>query len=415
MHRVVAEGQRRSMGVRQANQLAVDLCAHGHLNQFVVHIAFDPSLGREFNVLTRVNISFYRPIHDDPRHPDFTLNRALLANRQGCLRVLLCRYVAVDGAVDVQAPTERDIAGENRLITHQRVDARGRAFLFAEHSLKRIPLEACIGDGEACPQSTLHYKPQLVQSNNGPRVWQLAACAWLATKVRLEYTNASYPHNQRNPAYGQDHTAGSSLKGMTGLPRGGASLSAKNREAPGPCPPVIHHPITLNYDAGFALMRATTRPRNAKRSIQTTEPHMYLWLKALHVISMVTWFAGLFYLPRLFVYHTLTQEEPGRERFKIMERKLYRGIMTPSAVLTILFGGAMLWLMGREWLLGTPWLQIKLLLVGVLLAYHAYLGSLVRIFARDLNQRGHVFYRWINEFPVLILVAVVILAIVKPA
>lgn len=162
-------------------------------------------------------------------------------------------------------------------------------------------------------------------------------------------------------------------------------------------------------------MRATTRPRNAKRSIQTTEPHMYLWLKALHVISMVTWFAGLFYLPRLFVYHTLTQEEPGRERFKVMERKLYRGIMTPSAVLTILFGGAMLWLMGREWLLGTPWLQIKLLLVGVLLAYHAYLGSLVRIFARDLNQRGHVFYRWINEFPVLILVAVVILAIVKPA
>ncbi len=142
---------------------------------------------------------------------------------------------------------------------------------------------------------------------------------------------------------------------------------------------------------------------------------MYLWLKALHVISMVTWFAGLFYLPRLFVYHTLTDEEPGRERFKVMERKLYRGIMTPGAVLTILFGGAMMWLMGSEWLLRTHWLQIKLLLVAVLLAYHAYLGSLVRIFARDLNERGHVFYRWLNEFPVLILVAVVILAIVKPA
>lgn len=142
---------------------------------------------------------------------------------------------------------------------------------------------------------------------------------------------------------------------------------------------------------------------------------MYLWLKALHIISMVTWFAGLFYLPRLFVYHTLTQDAPGRERFKVMERKLYRGIMTPSALLTVLFGAAMLWLMGSDWLWQTQWVQIKLVLVAVLLVYHAYLGSLVGVFDRDANRSGHVFYRWINEFPVLILIAAVILAVLKPA
>lgn len=135
-----------------------------------------------------------------------------------------------------------------------------------------------------------------------------------------------------------------------------------------------------------------------------------LWIKALHLIFMVTWFAGLFYLPRLFVYHALSTDMPGIERFKLMERKLFYGIMTPGALLTVAFG---LWL----WLgygLGGAWLQIKLVLVAVLIAYHVYCGKLLTDFKHDRNRHGHVFYRWLNEFPVLILVAVVVLAVVKP-
>lgn len=138
-----------------------------------------------------------------------------------------------------------------------------------------------------------------------------------------------------------------------------------------------------------------------------------LWVKAFHVIAMVCWFAGLFYLPRLFVYHSAATDTTSIERFKIMERKLYRGITTPSMVITVLLG---IWLIS-----GHPsayfsqgWLHVKLVLVGILLAYHFYCGYLVRVFRDDANQRNHVFYRWFNEFPVLILTAVVILAIVKP-
>ncbi len=135
-----------------------------------------------------------------------------------------------------------------------------------------------------------------------------------------------------------------------------------------------------------------------------------LWIKALHLVFMVTWFAGLFYLPRLFVYHAMSDDRASIERFKLMERKLFYGIMTPGALLTVAFG---LWL----WLgygLGGLWLQIKLVLVAVLIAYHAYCGKLLIDFKHDRNRRGHVFYRWLNEFPVLILVAVVVLAVVKP-
>jgi protoporphyrinogen IX oxidase len=125
---------------------------------------------------------------------------------------------------------------------------------------------------------------------------------------------------------------------------------------------------------------------------------------------MVTWFAGLFYLPRLFVYHAMSDDVPGVERFKVMERKLYYGIMTPGAVLTILFG---LWL----WLgygISGGWLHAKLALVIVLIAYHLYCGKLLADFKYDRNRRGHVYYRWFNEFPVAILIAVVILVVVKP-
>lgn len=139
-----------------------------------------------------------------------------------------------------------------------------------------------------------------------------------------------------------------------------------------------------------------------------------LWIKAWHIIFVVTWFAGLFYLPRLFVYHAMADDPLGRQRFKVMERKLFYGIMTPSAVLAAAFG---LWLMlgyGISSYGEAGWLHLKLALVAVLLAYHVYCGKLLRDFARDRNRHGHVYYRWLNEFPVLILVAVVILAVVRP-
>jgi len=136
-----------------------------------------------------------------------------------------------------------------------------------------------------------------------------------------------------------------------------------------------------------------------------------LIVKSLHIIFMVSWFAGLFYLPRLFVYHTLASDSIGIERFKVMERRLYRGIMTPSAILTL---GSGLWL----WLgygIGGGWLHAKLALVAILVAHHLYLGKLVRDFAQDRNAHGDKFYRWINEIPALpVLVLVVFLVVLKP-
>jgi putative membrane protein len=135
-----------------------------------------------------------------------------------------------------------------------------------------------------------------------------------------------------------------------------------------------------------------------------------LWVKALHVIFMVTWFAGLFYLPRLFVYHAQATDPISIERFKIMERKLYFGIMTPGAVLTVLLG-SWLWL---GYGIAGGWLHAKLALVAVLIAYHVYCGKLLGDFKRDRNRHGHMWYRWFNELPVLILFGVVILVVVKP-
>tara|TARA_B100000686_G_scaffold306219_1_gene345450 strand:- start:5331 stop:5720 length:390 start_codon:yes stop_codon:yes gene_type:complete len=129
---------------------------------------------------------------------------------------------------------------------------------------------------------------------------------------------------------------------------------------------------------------------------------------------MVTWFAGLFYLPRLFVYHAMSDDLPSIERFKIMERKLYYGIMTPGAILTIIFG-MWLWLgYGISGIEGSWWLHAKLSLVAILVAYHYYCGRLLTDFKLDQNQHGHVYYRWFNEIPVIILIAVVILVVVKP-
>jgi protoporphyrinogen IX oxidase len=134
------------------------------------------------------------------------------------------------------------------------------------------------------------------------------------------------------------------------------------------------------------------------------------WIKAFHLVFMVTWFGGLFYLPRLFVYHALAEDAASRERFKVMERKLYYGIMTPGAVLTIVFG---LWL----WLgygFSGGWLHAKLALVLILVFYHLWCGRLLSHFKHDRNTHSHVWYRWFNEFPVVILIAVIILAVVKP-
>jgi putative membrane protein len=135
-----------------------------------------------------------------------------------------------------------------------------------------------------------------------------------------------------------------------------------------------------------------------------------LWVKAFHIVFMVTWFAGLFYLPRLFVYHTLAEDETGRARFKVMERKLFYGIMTPGAVVTVALG---LWL----WLgygIGGGWMHAKAALVGVLAGYHIWCGFLVADFKHDRNRHGHVFYRWFNEFPLVLLVAIVLLVVLKP-
>ncbi len=150
-------------------------------------------------------------------------------------------------------------------------------------------------------------------------------------------------------------------------------------------------------------------------SINAAEPllMLLLWIKALHIIGVICWFAGIFYLPRLFVYHALTSDKVGNERFKIMERKLYRAIMWPSAVVTLVSGLGLLALTFGAF--GTAlWLHLKLALVAALLAYHLYCGHLVRVFAADQNHRSHKFYRIFNELPVLILIAIVILVVVKP-
>ena len=136
-----------------------------------------------------------------------------------------------------------------------------------------------------------------------------------------------------------------------------------------------------------------------------------LWVKSFHIIFMVTWFAGLFYLPRLFVYHAAAQDRISLERFKVMERRLFWGIMTPGAVLTILFG-VWLWL---GWFRGaTGWLHAKIALVAVLAAYHVWCWRLVKAFAAARNTNSERWYRWFNEFPTLVLVATVLLVVFKP-
>lgn len=138
-----------------------------------------------------------------------------------------------------------------------------------------------------------------------------------------------------------------------------------------------------------------------------------LWIKAFHIISVITWFAALFYLPRLFVYHAMSEDHISRERFKVMERKLYRGIATPSMIATLIFGA---WLSHLNWAYyaQSTWYWSKLVLVVILVGYHHACLVYLKQLRDDRCQRSHVFFRWLNEFPVLLLLGIVILVVVKP-
>jgi putative membrane protein len=138
-----------------------------------------------------------------------------------------------------------------------------------------------------------------------------------------------------------------------------------------------------------------------------------LWVKSLHIIAVVTWFAGLFYLPRLYVYHAMTTDAAGNERFKVMERKLYRGIMTPSLVVTLVFG-VWLYSFNPGYYAQSGWMHAKLACVALLLVYHGVCRHYLTLFREDRNTHSHVYYRWFNEFPVLLLIAIVILVVVRP-
>jgi putative membrane protein len=137
-----------------------------------------------------------------------------------------------------------------------------------------------------------------------------------------------------------------------------------------------------------------------------------LWIKALHVFFMVAWMSGLFYLPRLMVYHAQSDVQAVKEQFKIMEKRLWF-FVTPFAVLTLVFGVWLINLYGKDWFVAAKWLHIKLSLVTVLYAYHGYLFVLVQKFSKDENTHSSRFYRFLNEAPVLVVLIIIVLAIVK--
>jgi putative membrane protein len=142
---------------------------------------------------------------------------------------------------------------------------------------------------------------------------------------------------------------------------------------------------------------------------------MYLWVKAFHLMAVVTWFAAMFYLPRLFVYHAMARQRGDAQAidyFTVMERKLYRGIMTPSMIAVILLGGWLLWLAPA--LLQSGWLHVKLALVALLVVYHHLCLTYMKRLAVDRCRKSEKFFRWFNEMPVIALIVIMILAVVKP-
>ncbi|MHB0775021.1 protoporphyrinogen oxidase HemJ [Halomonas sp. WWR20] len=142
---------------------------------------------------------------------------------------------------------------------------------------------------------------------------------------------------------------------------------------------------------------------------------MYLWIEAFHLITVVTWFAALFYLPRLFVYHAMARDKGDTQAidyFITMERKLYRGIMLPSMIAVLILGGTLLFM--APGFLSSGWLHTKLLLVVLVVGYHHVCLSYMKKLAAGTCHKSHVFFRWFNEAPVVALVLIVILVMVKP-
>ncbi|WP_218814657.1 protoporphyrinogen oxidase HemJ [Rickettsiella endosymbiont of Dermanyssus gallinae] len=137
------------------------------------------------------------------------------------------------------------------------------------------------------------------------------------------------------------------------------------------------------------------------------------WIKAFHIIAMVAWFAGLFYLPRLFVYHAQANDATSIARFKIMERRLYYFIMLPAALITVLLG---VWLItySPAYYLHARWMQAKLFCVLLLIIFHVYCGKVCRDFKHDKNKRSSLFYRFFNEFPTLMLITIILVAEIRP-
>lgn len=138
-----------------------------------------------------------------------------------------------------------------------------------------------------------------------------------------------------------------------------------------------------------------------------------LWLKAFHIVAFTSWFAMLFYLPRLFVYHQMADDEISKQRFCIMERKLYRFIGTPAMLATYLFGGAMVGF-GWDFYKTQGWFHAKMLIVVLLTGYHHMCGAYVKKLAAGTCNKSHKFFRIFNEIPVLFLIAIAILVIVRP-
>ncbi|GAB2685049.1 CopD family protein [Aliiglaciecola aliphaticivorans] len=136
------------------------------------------------------------------------------------------------------------------------------------------------------------------------------------------------------------------------------------------------------------------------------------WIKALHIFFMIAWMAGIFYLPRLFVYHSQTSSQEVRDQFKIMERRLWF-FVTPFALLTLIFGVILIYMYGRAWFAASMWIHIKLTLVIFVYAYHGYLYFQLKKFAKDIIPHSSRFYRFLNEAPVLVLLAIVALAVLK--
>jgi len=138
-----------------------------------------------------------------------------------------------------------------------------------------------------------------------------------------------------------------------------------------------------------------------------------LWIKAFHIIALVTWFSGLFYLPRLFVYHAQASDEISQQRFKLMEWRLFYYITTPGGITALIFG---IWLLSLNFhaYLQMGWMHTKLMLVFFLILYHIYCGRILLLFKQDKNEKSERFYRWFNEIPSIILIAIVILSVVKP-